>query len=79
MTTPREMLDRLDTRHDELIRKLDALNAEIEATLAQFGKSRPEETLRSEAASSQVMAADSTTRGIVAGRSTATTTTRRAA
>lgn len=38
--TPRELLDRLDSRHDELIRKLDELNAQIEATLAQFGKSR---------------------------------------
>ena len=40
MPTPRELLDRLDSRHDELIRKLDELNAQIEATLAQFGKSR---------------------------------------
>ena len=42
MATPRELLDRLDTRHDELIRKLDELNAEIEATLVQFTKSRSE-------------------------------------
>jgi hypothetical protein len=40
MTTPREVLDKLDSRHDELIRKLDELNAEIEATLAQFARSR---------------------------------------
>ena len=40
MPTPRELLDRLDSRHDELIRKLDELNAQIEATLAQFAKSR---------------------------------------
>ena len=40
MPTPRELLDRLDTRHDELIRKLDELNAQIETALAQFGKSR---------------------------------------
>ncbi|MEX2091366.1 MAG: hypothetical protein WD971_01750 [Pirellulales bacterium] len=41
MPTPRELLDRLDSRHDELIRKLDELNAQIEQTLAEFGKSRP--------------------------------------
>jgi hypothetical protein len=40
MPTPRELLDRLDSRHDELIRKLDELNAQIETALAQFGKSR---------------------------------------
>ena len=40
MPTPRELLDRLDSRHDELIRKLDELNAQIEATLAQFAKPR---------------------------------------
>jgi hypothetical protein len=40
MPTHRELLDRLDSRHDELIRKLDELNAQIEATLAQFGKTR---------------------------------------
>ena len=40
MSTPREMLDRLDTRHDELIRKLDALNADIERVLAEFARSR---------------------------------------
>ena len=38
MATPRELLDRLETRHDELIRKLDELNAQIEPTLAQFAK-----------------------------------------
>jgi hypothetical protein len=38
--TPREMLDRLETRHDELLRKLDDLNADIEQALAQFGKAR---------------------------------------
>ena len=41
MPTPRELLDRLDSRHDELIRKLDELNAQIEQTLAEFAKSRP--------------------------------------
>jgi hypothetical protein len=40
MPTPRELLDRLDSRHDELIRKLDELNAQIEQALAQIGKSR---------------------------------------
>jgi len=40
MPKPRELLDRLDSRHDELIRKLDELNAQIEATLAQFAKAR---------------------------------------
>ena len=38
--TPRELVDRLDARHDELIAKLDALNAEIEAALAEFGRTR---------------------------------------
>ena len=40
MPTPQELLDRLDTRHDELIQKLDDLNAQIEAALAQFAKAR---------------------------------------
>lgn len=39
MPDPRELLDRLETRHDELIRKLDELNAQIEAALSQFAKS----------------------------------------
>jgi hypothetical protein len=34
--TPREALEHLDARHDELIRKLDELNAQIEAALAEF-------------------------------------------
>jgi uncharacterized protein YdcH (DUF465 family) len=38
--TPREVLDRLDARHDELIEKLDELNAQIEAALAEFARSR---------------------------------------
>ena len=29
--TPRELVDRLDSRHEELIAKLDELNAQIEA------------------------------------------------
>ena len=48
--TPRELVDRLDARHEELIAKLDELNARIEATLAEFARSRevapPEEQAR---------------------------------
>jgi hypothetical protein len=40
MPTPRELLDRLDSRHDELIRKLDELNAQVEQALAEIVKSR---------------------------------------
>lgn len=36
--TPREMVDRLDARHEELIARLDELNAQIEAALAEFGR-----------------------------------------
>jgi hypothetical protein len=42
--TPRELLDRLDARHDELIGKLDELNAQIEAALAEFARSREQST-----------------------------------
>ncbi len=38
--TPRELVDRLDARHDELIAKLDELNAQIEAVLAEFSRWR---------------------------------------
>jgi hypothetical protein len=38
--TPRELVDRLDARHDELITRLDELNAQIEAALAEFGRSQ---------------------------------------
>jgi hypothetical protein len=38
--TPREVVARLDARHEELIHKLDELNARIEATLAEFARSR---------------------------------------
>jgi hypothetical protein len=38
--TPREALDHLDARHDELIRKLDELNAQIETALAEFATRR---------------------------------------
>ena len=37
---PRELVDRLDARHDELIKKLDELNAQIETALAEFARSR---------------------------------------
>jgi hypothetical protein len=40
MSTSRELLDRLDTRHDELIQKLDDLNAQIEKALAEIFKAR---------------------------------------
>jgi hypothetical protein len=38
--TSRELVDRLDARHDELIARLDELNAQIEAALAEFGRGR---------------------------------------
>jgi hypothetical protein len=38
--TSRELIDRLDARHDELIARLDELNAQIEAALAEFGRPR---------------------------------------
>jgi uncharacterized protein (DUF2336 family) len=44
--SPRELVERLDARHDELIAKLDELNAQIEAALAEFG--RPREVAQSE-------------------------------
>ena len=36
----REIVDRLDARHEELIQKLDELNARIESTLAEFTRAR---------------------------------------
>ncbi len=36
----RDMVDRLDARHGELIARLDELNAQIEAAIAEFGFSR---------------------------------------
>ena len=42
--TPRELVDRLDVRHEELIAKLDELNGRIEATLADFARSREQGT-----------------------------------
>ena len=50
MPTPRELLDRLDSRHDELIRKLDELNAQIEAALTSFAKSRAPSTAAAQSA-----------------------------
>ena len=41
--SPRELVERLDARHEELLQKLDELNARIEATLADFAKGRGEE------------------------------------
>jgi hypothetical protein len=38
--SPRELVDRLDARHEELIGRLDELNAQIEAALAEFGRPR---------------------------------------
>lgn len=38
--TARELVDRLDARHEELIARLDELNAQIEAALAEFGRPR---------------------------------------
>lgn len=38
--TARELVDRLDARHEELIQKLDELNARIEKTLADCLRSR---------------------------------------
>jgi hypothetical protein len=38
--TARELVDRLDARHEELIQKLDELNARIEATLAECLRTR---------------------------------------
>ena len=35
-STPRAALDQLDARQEELIRRLDELNAQIEVALAEF-------------------------------------------
>jgi hypothetical protein len=40
MLTPRELVERLDSRHEELIARLDELNAQIEVALAEFGRTR---------------------------------------
>lgn len=47
--TPRELVDQLDTRHEELIQKLDELNARIEATLAEYTRSRDSREYRNAA------------------------------
>jgi hypothetical protein len=44
MSTSRELLDRLDSRHDELIEKLDDLNAQIEKALAKIFQTRSAST-----------------------------------
>jgi hypothetical protein len=44
MPTPSELIDRLDSRHDELIRKLDELNAHIEKALAEVYQKRAANT-----------------------------------
>jgi hypothetical protein len=36
----RELVERLDSRHEELIQKLDELNARIEQTLAECLRTR---------------------------------------
>ncbi len=46
--SPRELIDRLDSRHDELIAKLDELNAQIEAALAEFSRARESGSRRTE-------------------------------
>jgi hypothetical protein len=46
--SPRELVERLDSRHDELIKRLDELNAQIEAALAEFG--RPKDDAKAKAA-----------------------------
>ncbi|MCI0332632.1 MAG: hypothetical protein L0228_05355 [Planctomycetes bacterium] len=47
--TPRELIDRLDSRHEELIQKLDELNARIEVTLAEYTRSRDNREYRDDA------------------------------
>jgi hypothetical protein len=47
--TPAQALDALDARHDELIRKLDELNAQIETALKEFAVRRDTEEAASPA------------------------------
>jgi tetrahydromethanopterin S-methyltransferase subunit G len=47
--SPRELVDRLDARHETLVQKLDELNARIEATLAEFARSREPAVVRDQA------------------------------
>jgi hypothetical protein len=42
-------VERLDARHDELIAKLDELNAQIEAVLVEFARTRELPALEVEA------------------------------
>lgn len=37
---PQELVRRLDARHDELIQRLDELNVQVEAALAEFATAR---------------------------------------
>jgi hypothetical protein len=46
--SPRELVDRLDSRHEELLQKLDELNARIELTLAEYTRSRDNREYRQE-------------------------------
>ena len=46
--SPRELVDRLDSRHEELLQKLDELNARIEQTLAEYTRSRDNPEYRQE-------------------------------
>ncbi len=48
MPTPSELLERLESRHDELIRKLDELNAHIEKALADVYRKRAATTRESQ-------------------------------
>ena len=49
MPTARELVDRLDSRHEELIQKLDELNARIEVTLAEYTRARDNRKYRDDA------------------------------
>jgi hypothetical protein len=62
MSTPRELLDRLETRHDELIEKLDNLNAQIEKALAEIFKNRAATTREAALATATVPATDAAAR-----------------
>ena len=46
--SPREALNELDSRHDELIRRLDELNARIERALAEIFADRDAATANGE-------------------------------
>ena len=50
-------MDRLDSRHDELIEKLDDLNAQIEKALAKIFQTRAATTREPAAAAVQAEAA----------------------